>query len=113
MEMIQLQEQLIGEIVDLAPGHWDAIELHYELLPWEGEWAERYSARWVRGDDADGLLLSHDALELLRTLNEAKPDGQQEKWTWLDFHLASDGRYSFDFQYDMPPMLAAELKTED
>jgi hypothetical protein len=110
MLMLQLQEKFIAELTKSAGEEWDRIDIHYEYFPWQGTVIENYTSKVTSGEAARQLPLSFDVLEVVLALNECKPEGQTEKWTWFEFTMESDGSYKFEYKYGMPPLAADEIK---
>lgn len=112
MDMIKLQEQFIEELLESAPEDWERIEVHYERYAWGGETSEIYIANSFVGSEKTDLDLTIEALEGLQALQDHPPQGQAEPWTWLKFVLDDSGRYHFDYQYGVPPLVAREMAAQ-
>ncbi|HIV71063.1 MAG TPA: hypothetical protein H9903_09045 [Candidatus Aquabacterium excrementipullorum] len=110
MELLQQQEQFIGELLDGITEPWERIEVHYENFAWGDEHTEIYVAnRFLDGQQTD-VDLSLEALDTLASLKAHRPDGQDEPWTWLTFTLDAQGHYHFSYQYGVPPYVAREIE---
>ena len=107
--MIELQEKFIGVLLNAVPSDWKSIQIHYEYFSIDGMRFEKYVAKadseW-RTIEFDPPL---DAIDVLVELNAMLPQGQSEKWTWLEFSMDRSGEYKFDYNYGTPPMVAKEL----
>ncbi|MFY9476577.1 MAG: hypothetical protein WAQ08_02735 [Aquabacterium sp.] len=112
MDMIKLQEQFIEELLESTPEDWERIEVHYERYAWSGETSEIYIANSFVGSEKTDLDLTIEALEGLQALQDHPPQGQAEPWTWLKFVLDDSGRYHFDYQYGVPPLVAREMAAQ-
>ncbi|HET7457401.1 MAG TPA: hypothetical protein VFJ74_07085, partial [Gemmatimonadaceae bacterium] len=88
---------------------WDRVEIHYEFYVYEGTDLESSTSVSFLGDAWTDLDLSFDALHLMRAMRNAKPEGQAEHWTSMDFRLDSTGKFSFDYGYGIPPMAARTI----
>jgi hypothetical protein len=112
MDMLELQEQFIGELLDTVSEPWDRIEVHYENFAWSDGSSEIYVAnRFLAGEKID-VDLSVEALDALAELQAHLPEGQTEPWTWLVFTIDATGKYSFDYQYGVPPLVAREMAAQ-
>jgi hypothetical protein len=110
MNMLELQEKFIEELLKGVRGAWSRIEIHYEYFEWDGDVFENYISKIYQGQAAEHLSLSVDALDVLLDLQQCKPAGQSEQWTWFEFRLDSSGAYEFDYKYGTPPLAAEEMK---
>jgi hypothetical protein len=108
--VLALQEAFIAALLKEVPDAWDRIEIHYEHFEWQGRTLEKYISRSTRGGQAQELPLSLEMLDLLVELQQHAPEGQAEKWTWLEFTLDPSGHYKFDYRYGMPPLAAKSVK---
>lgn len=109
MDLLHLQEQFIGELLESAPDEWERIEVHYERYAWGGGTSEIYVANGFVGNEKIDLNLTLEALDSLAALQAHPPQGQTGPWTWLAFVLDGSGRYHFDYQYGVPPLVAREI----
>ncbi len=109
MDMLELQEQFIGELLDAITEPWERIEVHYENFAWSDGSSEIYVTNRFLGDEKIDVDLSVEALDALAALQEHPPQGQSEAWTWLTFTLYATGKYHFDYQYGVPPLVAREI----
>lgn len=109
MDMIELQEQFIGELLDAITEPWERIEVHYENFAWSDGSSETYVANRFLVDEKIDVDLSVEALDALAALQKHPPQGQSEAWTWLTFTLDATGKYHFDHQYGVPPLVAREI----
>lgn len=112
MDMLELQEQFIGELLDAITEPWDRIEVHYENFAWSEGSSEKYVATRFLGDEEADVDLPLEALDALVALQEHPPEGQEEPWTWLRFSIDASGKYQFDFQYGVPPLTAEEIAAQ-
>lgn len=107
--LVELQQQFIQEVVRCIQVEWDRLEIHYELYAYDGDNLEQSTSVTMLGDARSDLDLSFDVLELMSAMREAKPGGQAEHWTSMDFRLDSTGEFSFDYGYGIPPMAARTI----
>lgn len=107
---LALQEAFIAALVNEVSAGWDRIEIHYENFEWQGKALEKYISKSIRGEQARELPLSLEMLDVLVELQRHPPEGQTEKWTWIEFTIDNAGRYSFDYKYGTPPLAAKSLK---
>jgi len=110
MNTLELQQAFITALLKEAPAAWDRIEIHYEHFEWQGKTFEKYISNTIRSGQATELPLSLEMLDLLVELQRHPPQGQADKWTWLEFTLDNSGRYAFNYQYGTPPLTAKSLK---
>ena len=110
--LVELQQEFIREVLRCVQVEWERIEIHYELYIHEGTNLEQSTSNSFLGDIRSDLDLSFDAIELAFAMRNAKPDGQTEHWTSMDFRLDSTGKYSFDHGYDVPPMAARTIAAQ-
>ncbi|MCY1075835.1 hypothetical protein [Archangium lansingense] len=112
MDMLELQEQFIGALLDAVPEPWERIEVQYENFAWSDDRSEIYVAnRFLAGEKAD-VDLSLEAIEALAALQAHPPEGQGEPWTWLTFTINATGEYHFDYRYGVPPLIAREMAAQ-
>jgi hypothetical protein len=109
-KILALQEAFIAALIKEVPDAWDRIEVHYEHFEWQGQTLEKYISNLILGGQASELPLSLEMLDLLVELQAHPPEGQFEKWTWLEFELDATGRYKFDYKYGTPPLAAKSMK---
>jgi hypothetical protein len=110
MNTLALQEAFIAVLLKEAPATWERIEIHYEHFEWQGKTFEKYISNTIRSGQATDLPLSLEMLDLLVELQQHPPQGQADKWTWLEFTLDDSGHYAFNYQYGTPPLTAKSLK---
>ena len=109
MPLVELQQQFIREVVHCIQVEWDRVEIHNEFYVHEGTDLEQStSVSFLRDAWAD-LDLSFDVLELIFAMRNAKPEGQTEHWTSMDFRLDSTGKFSFEYGYGIPSMAARTI----
>lgn len=68
-----------------------------------------FQATYEIGGDQTPLRLSLDALAILAELQQQRPEGHADPWTWLEFVLDSAGQYRFEYKYDVPPLVAEQF----
>jgi len=111
--LLELQQEFIREVLRCVQvEEWDRIEIHYEFYVWEGVDLEQSTSNSFVGDVRTDLDLSFDAIELAFAMRNAKPDGQAEHWTSMDFRIDSTGKFSFDYGYGLPPMAARTIAAQ-
>jgi hypothetical protein len=113
MTMIELQDKFAIELASSMTSRWDSIKIHYENMTVGGEVYELFTAFYYVGEIEHQFNLGIQALDTLIELKKHLPLGQAEKWTWFEFEFSSSGKYQFDYKYDMPPLIANELKYAD
>ena len=109
MSRIELQEKFIRALLAPVPSDWKSIHVHYEYFILDGMRFEKYVAKANSERGTVEFDPSLDAIDVLIELNAVPPQGQSEKWTWLEFSIDRSGKYKFDYKYGTPPMVAAEL----
>jgi len=107
--LVELQQQFIQEVVRCIQVEWDRVEIHYEFYVYEEDDLEQSTSVSICGDARTDLDLSFDVVELMFAMRKAKPEGQAEHWTSMDFRLDSTGKFSFDYGYGIPPMAARTI----
>ncbi|MBF5043324.1 hypothetical protein FGE12_13080 [Aggregicoccus sp. 17bor-14] len=113
MSLVELQQRFIREVLAGVDGAWDRIEVHFEYYVWKGDvLRQSTSVSFLDGKESD-VDLSFDAFELMCELRNAKPEGQAEHWTSMDFRIDSTGKFTFDHGYGVPPMAARTIEAQD
>lgn len=112
MDMLKLQEQFIGELLNAVTEPWDRITVHYERYQWSGDSSEMYMAHRHLGPEQSDIDLPLEALDALIALQEHPPQGQSEPWTWVEFTIDQTGQYHFDYRYGVPPLTAREIAAQ-
>jgi hypothetical protein len=110
--LVELQEKFIGEVLQAVDDPWDVVEVHYEYFVWKGNVMEQFTAKAQHRGAARSIDLPMAATDLLLEMRDAKPQGQAEHWTSVDFRLESDGKYKFDYGYGTPPMAAKRISLQ-
>jgi len=109
--MIELQEKFVAEILRGRHAMWTSIHIHYERFLWNEILLEKYTSEMMVAGKMCELDISLDAIDCLVELQECKPTGQEDAWTWLEFELTNSGKYKFDFHYGVPPLCAEAIKS--
>jgi hypothetical protein len=109
-EMIEMLDEF-AILVSRAVRHpWDEIRVHYESVVVEDEPRVVFTSDFVHDGRSDDLKLPLEALDSLAKLQQARPEGQAERWTWLQFSMARTGKYKFDYKYDYPPLIKQRVE---
>lgn len=109
--LIETQEKLVFALAKEVTGKWDAIKIHYEYILLNGIQFEKYIAQKLVSGSVIDINLSLDMIDCFIELNEITPEGQSEKWSWLEFTLESSGKYYFDYKYGIPPLVSESIKS--
>lgn len=110
MRMIELQDKFVEEIVRSIKVRWDSIHVHYENMTVDGNNREIHTAFYFADGVKHQFSPALDAIDVLLELNDCQPEGQADKWTWVEFVMDRLGKYGFDYKYDMPPHIATVLR---
>lgn len=110
MNMIALQEKFVVELLKPIGTSWDAVNIHFEHTEVNGNEFTKYIAKIYKNGILEQFDPSLDAIDILIEINETPPVGQQEKWSWVEFSIDSDGKYKFDYRYGIPPLVADTLR---
>jgi hypothetical protein len=113
MRALELQEEFIGELLSRAKHPWDRIEFHFERYEWQGRVLEFHTSEIFEASQAHDFPPTNEALNLLVELNRCIPQGESERWTWLDFYIDNRGVYRFDFKYGLPPLAGASIQRQE
>lgn len=111
MEVLELHEKFIGELLKCIDDKWEKVELKFEYFPWKGSNFEKYDSRYFHKSLSRQFDPSLEALDVLIEMIQKMSEGGKEKWTWCVFSLDRSGKYDFDFQYGMPPMVEEMLRS--
>lgn len=105
---IQMQENTVQEVVNLAPEGWEKVEINIEIDDVDGEIIVSPKSKYFIDGKAHELRLGIDATDCFEELREdmQKSDSQNRPWTICDLEILSDGTFNFKFSYDEPPRLA-------
>ncbi|MBW8756987.1 MAG: hypothetical protein JF586_05180 [Burkholderiales bacterium] len=110
MRALELQDQFARTVYLPIREKWDSIDLHYENVVIDGIPYEIFQAVFIVDSVRKDFTPSLDCLDALTELQRNQPEGQEEKWTWLEFRMNSAGQYKFDFKYGIPPLAAEQMK---
>ena len=109
--MIQLQNAFVVILAQLLTASWDIVNVRYENYQVaRNDRREIFQAAYERGGDRIAIRLPLEALDILKELEEQRPEGQEESWTWLEFFMDSSGTYRFEYKYGVPPSIVEQLK---
>jgi hypothetical protein len=107
--VIELQLKFIQLILNSIKTSWDSISIHFEYFDLDGENYEKYVANIFHDGRKQQFHPGLDALDVLIELNKAPPEGQSERWSWVEFVIDKTGKYKFDYKYGLPPLVAEEI----
>ncbi|HEX2778337.1 MAG TPA: hypothetical protein VHM30_02490 [Gemmatimonadaceae bacterium] len=110
--LVELQQAFVREVLRCVHVEWERIEIHYEFYVYDGDDLEQSTSNSFHGNVRSDLDLSFDAVDLMLAMRNAKPEGQAEHWTSLDFRLDSAGKFTFDYGYGLPPMAARTIAAQ-
>jgi len=108
---IQLQNAFVATLARFLTSPWDIVKVRYENYEvGKNNRREIFQADYEIGGDRTSIRLSLEALDILEELQQHRPEGQAESWTWLEFALDSAGRYRFEYKYGVPPLIAEQIR---
>lgn len=110
MEMLALQNEFAVRVASSVKSPWDEIRVHYENAEVEGMPREVFTASLRLNGAKQDINLALEALDLLVKLQQFPPQGQAERWTWLEFFMDKAGKYRFDYKYGNPPLIMEQVK---
>ena len=111
MQLLTLYKQFIDELLQAVDSDWDSLEVRFEHYPWKGNNFEKYVAKYFSNSKSHQFDLSLESIDVLTELNKQMGEDGKEKWTWCLFKLDNAGKYNFEFNYGMPPMVENMLRS--
>lgn len=109
MRTVELQEEFIKQLAGEITSPWDSMHIHFEYVSIDNIQHEMYVAKIEWGGAVSQFSLSLELLDVLIELNDVIPNGQSEKWSWLECHVQKSGKYAFDYKYGTPPLVSDML----
>ncbi len=110
MEVFALQDKFATRMASLVESPWDEICVHYENAEIDGISREIFTSSVLIDGAKRELRIPLDAIDTLAQLQQQPPQGQKDKWVWLDFVVDKHGKYKFDFKYENPPLIMKQAR---
>jgi hypothetical protein len=110
MRALELQDKFARQVYLPIGEKWDSIHVHYENSVMDGTPYEIFRADYFVDSVRKDFTPSLESLDVLIELQRNQPEGQEEKWTWLEFRMTNTGQYKFEFKYGIPPHTAEQMR---
>lgn len=105
---VQMQENIVKEVLDLAPAGWEKITVNIEIGDIDGDTVVSPKSKYFIKNEGHELRLGIDATDCFEELQEImkKNDSENRSWTICDLEILNDGTFNFKFSYNKPPRLS-------
>jgi len=111
MNDIEWQEKVVKEIVASVSQDWDLIKVHYEHYVHNNGDNYRFEQCFVYLNGVkDQFFMKFQTYNLFHIAHTHILKTGNEPWTSFDLEIEVDGKFKFEFRYDLPPMTEDQLK---
>lgn len=107
---IDIQNRVVEECISSVSYSWRKIEVVFEHYAWKGHYHEIcVSFEYDKRNTKNQFFMSPEGNDLFVKLYNMMSTNN-ENWTWLKLIICDDGKYKFDFNYDLPKYVGDSLR---